>query len=82
MRIQSPAEFIKLFTASERIVIDLENLATVRDFMFRRFKEGDYEGEDSDFIVVCLRQWEDFKWQNEFRCFYHDYLLTGVCQYE
>lgn len=63
-------------------MIDLENLSTSNGYLFRKFKEGDLAHIDEPLIEICFREWKDFLWQNEFRCFYYDYKLRGICPYE
>lgn len=55
---------MRIFTKSERIVIDLENLSTSNGYIFRRMKEGDMSQANQPLIEVCFREWKDFLWQN------------------
>ena len=63
-RIANGKDFIKLFSKSERIVIDLENLSTAGGHLFRKFREEDWSASESHLIEVCFREWKDFLWQN------------------
>jgi hypothetical protein len=31
---------------------------------------------------LWAREWKEFKWYEELRCFYHDYQLTAITQYD
>lgn len=60
----------------------MENLSTAGGQIFRKFKAGDWSNASLPLIDVCFREWKEFLWQNEFRCFYNDYRLTAISPYE
>ena len=70
-----------MFSKSERVVIDINQLQIAGGMLFKQFKEGNYCQRDAPFIKISLREWEEFPWESEFRCFYNNFQLNAITPY-
>lgn len=43
---------------------------------------GELARANDKLINVWGRKWVDSEWMEEFRCFYYQYKVTGICQYD
>lgn len=82
VKVKSGKDFISIFSCSERVQIDINDLSYIRNNLFTQFGEDNYSRADGLFMNVWGREWVDCSWMEEFRCFYHDYKLTAITQYD
>ena len=54
----------------------------LNDRAFKKLGEKDYSSSEEKLIDVWGREWVDCQWMEEFRCFYHNYQLTAISQYD
>ncbi len=82
VKITSGAQFIDVFSHSERIQIDINDLMFLKNRVSRQLDSEDFSRANEVLLNVWGRKWVDFSWMEEFRLFYCNYKPTGLTQYD